>query len=93
MVITVNLLELIPLIIIVGLFVLWVLCIVISSFLNLFKKDCYKCKHYDLYDVASAGDLCWYKCDLKNERDIGTSMNTRCRYVRCKNFEKKEDTE
>lgn len=92
MIITVDLFELMPIIIITVLFVLWIIVTVVSSLLNLFKKDCYKCKHYDLYDVASAGDLCWYKCDLKEERDVGTSMNTKCKYVRCKNFENKEDT-
>lgn len=92
-VINVNLLELIPIIIIACCFICWVVYIIISMFLNKFKKNCYECKHYDLYDVAGAGDMCWYKCDLKEDRDTGTSMNTKCKYVKCKNFEKKEDTE
>lgn len=93
MVITVNLLDMIPIIIIVIIFIIWLLCIIVSSFLNIFKKNCYECKHYELYNVASVGDMCWYKCNLKDEKDAGTSMNTRCRYVRCKNYENKEDTE
>lgn len=92
MVITVSPSELILIIVVAIIFIIWLVYTVISSFLNIFKKNCYKCKHYKLYDVASAGDMCWYKCNLKDERDIGTSMNTRYRYVRCKNYKSKEDT-
>lgn len=54
-----------------------------------YRQDCYKCKYYDLHNVASAGDMCWYKCELKGRVD-SHSFNDRANYIKCKEFELEE---
>ena len=53
-----------------------------------FKKNCYNCKHYELFDVASVGDCCRYKCTIKDKYDRH-SMNGRSNFVKCEDFEDK----
>lgn len=53
-----------------------------------FKKNCFKCKHYNLFDVASYGDSCRHKCTLK-ERYDSHSINSNYKFVKCKEFENK----
>jgi len=55
---------------------------------SIFKKNCYKCKHYNLFDVASVGDGCRYKCS-KFDRIDHSGMNTRVHYEKCNEFESK----
>ena len=50
------------------------------------KKNCYECKYYELDDVASCGDCCWYRCSKHNRKDDGVSMNETEHYERCKDF-------
>ena len=52
-----------------------------------FKKNCFKCKYYYLYDVASAGDCSWYKCKKCKEIHDRHSGNTYYRFRKCKEFE------
>lgn len=58
----------------------------IKEICNIGKKNCYKCKYYKLYDVASCGDCCWYECIKHNRKDNGVSMNEKEKLVRCKDF-------
>lgn len=53
-----------------------------------FKKNCFDCKYYELFDVASVGDCCRYKCTLKDECNRH-SMNDRTNFVKCEEFEDK----
>ena len=52
------------------------------------KKNCYECKHYDLCDVCSAGDGCWYRCKKHDRKDDCVSHNVKTHYEKCKDFEK-----
>lgn len=61
------------------------------------KVNCFECKNYELDDVASFGDRCWYRCNKKNTRQ-GHSMNDNKFLVFCEEFErenkgKKEEKE
>ena len=53
-----------------------------------FKKNCFDCKHYNLFDVASCGNSCRYKCTLKDRYDYH-NMNNKHKFVKCKEFESK----
>ena len=55
--------------------------------MELVWHNCYDCKNYSLYDVASAGDTCFYKCRYCDRIDR-TSFNNKVRYEKCKNFER-----
>jgi len=68
------------------LFVLYVL--LKSKLYRIFKKNCYECKHYILFDVANVGDSCKYKCNEHNRIDR-CGMNTSVHYKKCKEFEVK----
>ena len=54
-----------------------------------FKQNCYKCKHYELYDVASCGGKCTYKCMKKNRLDC-CDINDNEKFIKCEEFENKE---
>lgn len=62
---------------------------IINRIKKIGKKNCYKCKHYDLYDVASCGDSYRYKCNKHNRIDDSVSMNEEEHYERCENYIKK----
>lgn len=53
-----------------------------------FKKNCFKCKHYNLFDVASVGNRCRYKCNKLNRMD-SHNMNNHYNFIKCKLFETK----
>lgn len=50
------------------------------------KKNCYKCKHYKLHDVTSAGGYCRYRCAIYNRIDDTCSFNDNEHYEKCKKF-------
>jgi hypothetical protein len=75
--------------ILICLVVLYTIIVIIKYKLDVkFEHDCYKCKHYELYDVTSCGGNCRYKCFLKNRYD-NHNMNDSHNLVRCKEFESK----
>ena len=51
-----------------------------------FKKNCFKCKYYELHSVAPFGGLCRYKCTLKNIC-CKHNFNDRVKFTKCKEFE------
>lgn len=53
-----------------------------------FRKNCYKCKHWKLNNVAGSGGIAWYKCE-KNclEDEIRQDFNDTEYYVKCEKFE------
>ena len=53
-----------------------------------FKKNCFKCKYYELHSVAPFGGLCRYKCTLKNIY-CNHNFNDRVKLTKCKEFEMK----
>lgn len=80
---------LIPLLLIT-LGVLFILLILLKVKLDsIFKKNCYNCKHYGLFDVASVGGRCRYKCNKYNRFD-SSDMNCYTHYEKCKEFDTKE---
>lgn len=57
-----------------------------------FKKDCHKCKHFYLANVASFGDGCEFACRKTGYRTIPMiSINERHHWKKCNEFE--EETE
>jgi len=75
--------------IILGVLVI-LITICIAKLESLFKKNCYNCKHYALFDTASLGYGCRYKC-VKLCRIDKANINYRVHYERCKQFENKYD--
>ena len=53
-----------------------------------FKKNCFKCKYYELHSVASFGGVCKYKCTLKNIY-CKNNFNDSVKFTKCKEFEMK----
>ena len=51
-----------------------------------FKKNCFKCKYYELHSVSSFGGRCKYKCTLKNIY-CNHNFNDRVKLTKCKEFE------
>ena len=51
-----------------------------------FKKNCFKCKYYELHSVAPFGGGCKYKCTLKNIY-CNHNFNDRVKLTKCKEFE------
>ena len=51
-----------------------------------FKKNCFKCKYYELHSVSSFGGRCKYKCVLKNIY-CNHNFNDRVKLTKCKEFE------
>ncbi len=73
----------------IALFVLWLAFEIIKSKLdNKFKQNCYECKNYKLFDVASCGNGCRYKCTIKDRYD-NHNMNDTCNFIKCKEFNNK----
>lgn len=76
-------------IIVISICILVFLISVIKRILDtIFKNNCYQCKHYELFDVASCGGKCRYKCRLKNTYYC-PSMGDKVNLVKCKEFEQK----
>ena len=67
-----------------------IIYITIKLILDIGKKNCYECKHYELDNVAGCGDCCFYRCKLYNRKDKGVSLNESTHLERCKEFEEKE---
>lgn len=63
-----------------------IIYMIIKEIKKIGKKNCYKCKYYDLYDVASVGGYCRMKCKKHNRIDNTTDMNEREHYEKCKDF-------
>ena len=81
--------KVLVLVVIISIMLLLILFILLKSKLDsIFKKNCYKCKQYNLFDVASVGDGCRYKCNKYNRIDR-SGMNTRVHYEKCNEFESK----
>lgn len=56
-----------------------------------FKKDCHKCKHFYLANVASFGDGCEFACKKTGYRTIPMiSINERHHYKKCDEFESED---
>ena len=53
---------------------------------RIFKKNCYKCKHYKFFSTFSAGQYCQYKCCLKDRIDVN-DMNETEHYEKCNDYE------
>ena len=53
-----------------------------------FKKNCFKCKYYELHSVAPFGGVCKYKCTLKNIY-CNHNFNDRVKLTKFKDFEMK----
>ena len=53
-----------------------------------FKKNCFKCKYYELHSVSSFGGVCKYKCTLKNIY-CNHDFNDSVKFTKCKEFEMK----
>ena len=77
---------------IIGLGIL-VLCIVggiiytiIQEIKKIGKKNCYKCKYYDLYDVTSVGGGCRMRCAKYNRIDSTVEIMEDEHYEKCKEF-------
>ena len=82
----IKLLFLIPLVIfLLLLFFLFILSIKYKIDRK-FKKNCFKCKYYELDSVASFGGVCKYKCTLKNIY-CNHNFNDRVKLTKCKEFE------
>ena len=50
------------------------------------KKNCYKCKYYELYDVTSVGGYCRMQCKKHNRIDRTVDMNDCEHYEKCKDY-------
>lgn len=81
-------------IIIIGIILLILAYAIISPIVSEVKKigkhNCYKCKHYKLYDVTSVGGYCRMKCTKYNRLDNTTEIMDNEHYERCKDFEEEE---
>ena len=65
---------------------------IFQEFKKIGKKNCYKCKHYELYDVTSVGGYCRMRCKKHNRIDKTVDINDNEHYEKCKNFlESKEE--
>lgn len=76
---------LIPLIILL-ITILYIIILFIKHKIDIkLKRNCFDCRYYKLFDVASVGDSCRYKCSLKDRYDYH-SMNDKYNLVKCKEF-------
>lgn len=76
-------LGLIALIIIIN-----VIAIIFESICNLFKKNCYKCKYWQLDSVAGSGGICHYRCNKHHlDSTVMQGFNDNYHFERCKEFE------
>ena len=77
---------LIPLILILSILFIFIILLIKSKIDSKFKKNCFKCKYYELDSVAPFGGLCRYKCTLKNIY-CNHNFNDRVKLTKCKEFE------
>lgn len=80
---------LIPVIIILTIVLITIILLIKSKLDEKFKQDCYKCKHYELYNVASCGGKCTYKCMKKNKLDY-CNINDKKKFIKCEEFKQRE---
>ncbi len=67
------------------------LCNVIKFYINLkFKKNCFECKYYNLYNVASVGNHCTYKCQKFNNINEH-KINDKYNFIKCECYETKHN--
>ena len=83
---------LIPVVIILAVILAIVILAIKRKLDSRFKQNCYECKHYRLFDVASCGGRCRYKCSLKNRIDYN-NINDDEKFIKCEDFEQKEREE
>lgn len=78
-------------VVLAGIVILIVICSGLKSLYDrVFKKNCFDCKYWDLYNVASYGDGCDYKCSKTGHQTPHMiSSNCRTYFRKCKNFESK----
>ena len=87
-----DLIGIVFLILIIGATIIYsIIRVIYTELKKIGKKNCYKCKYYDLADVAGAGDCCWYRCKKHNRKDNGVSMNEREHYEKCKDFKENKN--
>ena len=79
---------LIPVVIILAVILAIVILAIKRKLDSRFKQNCYECKHYRLFDVASCGGKCRYKCGLKNRIDYN-NINDDEKFIKCNEFEQK----
>ena len=79
---------LLPLIIFLSILFLLIILSIKYKIDRKFKKNCFKCKYYELHSVAPFGGLCRYKCTLKNIY-CNHNFNDRVKLTKCKEFEMK----
>ena len=87
-----DIIEIIVIALIIVIVVIWFICSLIKKIINkFFKKNCYECKHWYLYNVSSVGGIDWHKCK-KNcfEEAIRGEFNDSEHYEKCSEFERKE---
>ena len=77
---------LLPLIIFLSILFLLIILSIKYKIDRKFKKNCFKCKYYELHSVAPFGGLCRYKCTLKNIY-CNHNFNDRVKLTKCKEFE------
>ena len=81
-------------IIILGIVIIFgIFYILVNEIKKIGKKNCYKCKYYELYNVASCGDGCWYKCIKYDRKDNCVSMNETEHYEKCKYYKEEKNNE
>ena len=64
---------------------------IIDEIRKIGKKNCYDCKHYDLYDVTSVGGYCRMQCTKCKRIDPTVEFGENEHYVKCKDFEEETD--
>lgn len=84
-------------ILIIVVFTILLLCGIINLIYNFITRkllkthhNCFKCKFYKLYNVASVGDRCCYKCDKLNQINDHT-MNDHEYWKKCRYFKEEEN--
>ena len=83
---------LIPVVIILAVILAIVILAIKRKLDSRFKQNCYECKHYRLFDVASCGGKCRYKC-IKKDRYDYCDINDDEKFIKCEDFEQKEREE
>ncbi len=84
-----DIMTIIILAIIILLFIVNIISISIKDWINRkFKKNCYKCKHYEYYGT-NLGQDCNYKCYKHNRIDL-VNVNSWEHFEKCDDFEEKE---
>lgn len=64
----------------------YIIYAIVNELKKIGKKNCYKCKYYELYDVTSVGGYCRMQCKKHNRIDNTTDMNEQEHYEKCKDY-------